>query len=64
MIGYGLLVLIAAFVVILGSIVVGVAVWGWKQEKLKALSSSTPQGEQAVAGNTEKLEVSHSASRP
>ncbi len=33
MIGYALLVLVASAVVIVGSIVVGVAIWGWKQEK-------------------------------
>jgi hypothetical protein len=33
MIGYALLVLITGFVVIVGSIVVGVAIWGWQQEK-------------------------------
>ena len=39
MIGYALLVLIATFVVVVGSIVVGVAVWGWKQEAKKALEA-------------------------
>ncbi len=33
MIGYTLLVLIALGVVIVGSIVVGAAVWSWRQEK-------------------------------
>lgn len=33
MIGYTMLVLIAAVTVTVGFIVVGVAVWGWRQEK-------------------------------
>lgn len=33
MIGYTLLVLIALATVIVGLIVVGVAIWGWRQEK-------------------------------
>ncbi len=41
MIGYALLVLIALVVTIVGFIVVGVAVWGWKQEKKKPLASQT-----------------------
>lgn len=36
MVGYTLLVLIALFTVSVGSVVVGVAVWGWRQEKKKA----------------------------
>ena len=37
MLGYALLLLIAGSTVVVGSIVVGVAVWGWKQEAKKAL---------------------------
>lgn len=39
MIGYAFLVLIASVTVVLGSIVCGVAVWGWKQEKKAALAA-------------------------
>lgn len=39
MIGYALLVLIAFATVVLGSVVVGVAIWGWNQEKKKMQAS-------------------------
>ncbi len=39
MIGYALLVLVALVTVILGSIVVGVAIWGWGQEKKARLAA-------------------------
>lgn len=39
MIGYTLLVLIALATVSMGFVVVGVAAWGWRQEKKKALES-------------------------
>lgn len=35
MIGYTLLVLVALVTVSLGAVVVGVAIWGWSQEKKK-----------------------------
>ena len=40
MIGYALLVLIATFVVIVGSIVVGVAIWGWGQQKKERVANA------------------------
>ncbi len=40
MIGYAILVLVALITVILGSIVVGVAMWGWKQEKKAKLAAA------------------------
>ncbi len=40
MIGYAILVLVALLTVILGSIVVGVAIWGWKQEKKAKLAAA------------------------
>jgi uncharacterized Tic20 family protein len=48
MIGYALLCLIALFTVILGSIVCGVAVWGWKQEKKAALEKAAAQNIETV----------------
>jgi uncharacterized membrane protein YidH (DUF202 family) len=48
MIGYAFLVIIATFVVILGSVVVGVAIWGWGQEKKAAALKSTPPVEVAI----------------
>ncbi len=47
MIGYALLVLVALVTVILGSIVVGVAIWGWGQEKKAKLAAAA----QAKANN-------------
>ncbi len=40
MIGYTLLVLIALVTVSVGGVVVGAAVWGWRQEKKKAQAKS------------------------
>ena len=40
MIGYAFLVIIASITVVLGSIVCGVAVWGWKQQKKAAIAQA------------------------
>ncbi len=40
MIGYAILVLVALLTVILGSIVVGVAIWGWGQQKKAKLAAA------------------------
>jgi hypothetical protein len=48
MIGYAFLCIIAFFTIVLGSIVCGVAVWGWKQEKKAALAKAAGQDSNAA----------------
>lgn len=49
MIGYALLVLIALIVTLVGFVVVGVAIWGWRQEKKNLQASQKPAAAPSVA---------------
>lgn len=52
MIGYALLVLVAFITTLLGSIVVGVAIWGWKQEKKAEVAKVAEAAKAAALANS------------
>ena len=52
MLGYALLVLIGLITNILGSIVVGVAIWGWGQEKKAKLAKAALEAAPSVVQST------------
>lgn len=49
MIGYAFLVLIALGTIFMGSIVVGVAIWGWGQQKKAALAKAAIEATSATS---------------